>query len=43
VIYGTDTGLTVAGSQFWTQDSPGIVGTAEELDSFGYTLAPRDS
>jgi FG-GAP repeat len=43
VIYGTDTGLTAVGSQFWTQDSPAIIGTAEELDGFGSTLAPRDS
>jgi hypothetical protein len=43
VMYGTASGLTAAGSQFWTQDSPGIIGSAEELDNVGFTLAPRES
>ena len=39
VIYGTDTGLTAAGNQRWTQDSPGIAGTANDLDLFGFAVA----
>jgi FG-GAP repeat protein len=35
VMYGSDTGLTAAGDQFWTQDSPGILSTAEPFDFFG--------
>jgi len=35
VIYGSATGLTDAGNQFWTQDSPGILDEAEGGDDFG--------
>ena len=38
VIYGTSTGLTAVGGQFWTQDSPGIIGAAEAGDQFGSAL-----
>ena len=39
VIYGSPNGLTAAGSQFWTQNSPGIFGEAEMFDEFGVSLA----
>jgi FG-GAP repeat len=39
VIYGSSTGLTEAGDQFWSQNSPGIQGGAESDDTFGGTLA----
>ena len=39
VLYGTPTGLTGAGSQTFTQNSPGVGSTAEEFDSFGFALA----
>jgi hypothetical protein len=35
VIYGSAAGLTDVGNQFWNLDSPGIKGTAEEIDAFG--------
>jgi disulfide bond formation protein DsbB len=35
VIYGSAAGLTGAGDQFWHQNSPGILDTAEEFDLFG--------
>jgi hypothetical protein len=42
VLYGSASGLTAAGDQAWTQDSPGIVDTAEAGDLFGSALATRD-
>lgn len=39
VIYGSPTGLTTTGNQFWWQDSPDISGVAEAGDQFGYSLA----
>jgi hypothetical protein len=42
VIYGSATGLTSARNQFWTQNSPGIRGSAEINDLFGYALAAGD-
>jgi len=38
VIYGSAHGLTAAGDQYWTQDSPGIKGKAEDVDLFGSSL-----
>lgn len=38
VLYGSDFGLTDIGNQVWTQDSAGIVDTAEAIDAFGYVL-----
>lgn len=35
VIYGSAAGLTAAGNQFWSQDTPGILDTAEDTDNFG--------
>ena len=39
VLYGSATGLTSSGSQFWTQNSAGVFGGAEVGDGFGWTLA----
>ena len=39
VLYGSAAGLTGAGSQVFTQDSPGVPGTAEHDDLFGGALA----
>ena len=40
VLYGAAaSGLTAAGSQLWSQDSPGIAGVAEARDFFGNALA----
>jgi hypothetical protein len=39
VIPGSASGLTATGSQFWTEDSPGIDGTGEPGDHFGWSLA----
>lgn len=35
VIPGSGTGLTATGAQYFSQDSPGVPGTAEIWDSFG--------
>ncbi|HPH98284.1 MAG TPA: FG-GAP repeat protein [Anaerolineaceae bacterium] len=42
IIYGSDSGLTAAGNQFWHQGGDGIVGTAEQADLFGDALAAGD-
>ena len=42
VIYGSSAGLTSAGSQFWSQNSPGINGGSETLDRCGTSLATGD-
>jgi hypothetical protein len=39
VLYGSRDGLRVAGSDAWTQDSPGIKGVTEARDGFGTALA----
>ncbi len=39
VIYGSATGLTAEGNQFWTQESPGVADEAEAFDRFGISLA----
>jgi len=39
VIYGSAASLTSVGDQFWSQNSPGVAGTAEADDSFGWSLA----
>ena len=36
VVPGSANGLAPASSRLWSQDSPGIEGTAEELDQFGH-------
>ncbi|WP_437939833.1 hypothetical protein [Sorangium sp. So ce341] len=42
VIYGSILGLTSGGDQLWHQDSPGVVGSAENDDRFGHALAAGD-
>jgi FG-GAP repeat len=42
VLPGSAGGLTAVGSQLFTQDSPGVPGSAQELDIFGFTLATGD-
>jgi hypothetical protein len=42
VLYGSPAGLSVAGNQLWSQDSPGIKGTAGFGDGFGSSLAAGD-
>jgi FG-GAP repeat len=42
VLYGSATGLSAAGDQFWTQDSTGVPGDAETGDLFGSSLANGD-
>ena len=39
VLYGTLTGLSSSGSQYWNQNSAGILDTAELLDQFGFALS----
>jgi disulfide bond formation protein DsbB len=39
VLYGSAAGLVAAGSQLWSQDSPGIANGAEDFDFFGDSLA----
>ncbi|HYI53320.1 MAG TPA: hypothetical protein VEX57_05110 [Microlunatus sp.] len=39
VIYGSASGLSVAGNQLWTQNGRGIAGKAERHDAFGSMLA----
>jgi disulfide bond formation protein DsbB len=42
VIYGSPDGLTASGNQLWHRDSPGVLGTADIADEFGYSLAAGD-
>lgn len=49
VLYGSSTGLMAAGDQYWTQDSPGVIGVAGgkrpdggDADQFGWALASGD-
>jgi hypothetical protein len=42
IIYGSGSGLSEAGNQFWSQDSPGIEGVAGSVDEFGFSLAAAD-
>jgi hypothetical protein len=39
VLYGSGGGLTRVGGQLFTQNTPGVAGSAEALDNFGLTLA----
>ena len=39
VLKGSASGLTVTGSQLWSQDSAGITGDEESGDHFGWSLA----
>jgi hypothetical protein len=42
VLYGSAAGLTGAGSQLFTQDTPGVASSAETGDQFGFALAAGD-
>ena len=42
VIYGSHSGLSPTGVQYWHQDRPGTEGSAEEHDLFGQALAAGD-
>jgi hypothetical protein len=42
VLYGSAGGLSSSGNQFWSQDSSGVAGVAEDNDRFGATLAAGD-
>ncbi len=42
ILYGTSTGLTVAGVAVISQDTPTVGGTAEDGDKFGFALATGD-
>lgn len=42
LLYGTATGLSVAGVQLFTQDTPGVPSTAEPSDGFGRAVAIGD-
>jgi hypothetical protein len=43
VLYGSAAGLTTAGSQLWTQNSPGIPDQAEIDDNLGFSVALSDN
>jgi FG-GAP repeat len=38
ILYGSTAGLTTTGSRIFTQDTPGVPGTAEDEDHFGAAL-----
>jgi hypothetical protein len=40
VLFGTTNGLTGSNAQGWSQDSPGVKGSAETRDYFGSSLTP---
>ena len=42
VLYGSSSGLNAFGSQLWSQNSPGIDGSAEDGDGFGLSVATGD-
>jgi hypothetical protein len=42
VLYGTGTGLSASGDQFWHQDAAGIQDLAEDFDRFGETILSDD-
>jgi len=42
IFYGSSTGLTATGNQFWSQDSAGILDECESGDRFGFSLAAGD-
>ena len=43
VFYGSSNGLAASGSQFWTENSPGILGETEGGERFGLPLAASNS
>ncbi len=42
VWYGAAFGLDSGSTEYWHQDSPGVIGTPEGSDLFGYSLAAGD-
>jgi hypothetical protein len=42
VLFGSAAGLTATGDQFWGQNSPGVLGGAENFDFFGDVLTVGD-
>lgn len=42
IIYGSFSGLSSSGSQFWHQDTTGVAEIAEAFDNFGASLAVHD-
>jgi disulfide bond formation protein DsbB len=42
VLYGSSTGLSSTGNQLWHQNTPGILGLSEIVDSFGWSLSVGD-
>ena len=42
VLYGSEDGITSAGSDYWHQSTSGIKGKSEAGDRFGYALAAGD-
>ena len=42
VLYGSASGLSATGSQFFFQDTPGVLGSAEVEDGFGAALGVGD-
>ena len=42
VVYGSATGLSAVGSQYWTQNSPAVQDRAETNEAYGYSLAAGD-
>jgi hypothetical protein len=42
IIYGTSTGLSKAGDQFWHQDKDEVQGTIEQFDTFASDLAAHN-
>jgi hypothetical protein len=42
VLLGSGAGLTAAGSQVWSQNTPGVEGFGEAGDAFGFSLAGGD-
>lgn len=42
VLYGSRSGLSTAGDQWWHQDKAGVIGVVEADDQFGFSLAAGD-
>src|SRR5687767_9240850 len=42
VLYGSAAGLTADGSQFWTAETPGVPGDADDGDKFGSSVGSGD-
>ncbi len=42
VLYGSASGLSSAGDQFWSQNSAGVAGSSDKGDEFGSSLAVGD-